>query len=130
MKQVFVVLRLTQLQFSVSGLPFHPVNHWFQFPACGRSYAPKAILLKIPLDRTSLVTCPGVRASSEQDYKICGDFVLKLGLPDRCLVVALIQQDYVRVPGAGDHISPHDTAILLVEDDVVDAALALFSPAK
>ncbi len=49
-----------------------------------------------------------------------------LALPERCLIVALIQQDYVRVPGAGDHMNAHDTAILLVEDDVVDAALSVF----
>jgi trk system potassium uptake protein TrkA len=53
-----------------------------------------------------------------------------LDLPDRCLIVALIQQDYVRVPGAGDHMNAHDTAILLVEDDVVDAALAVFVPTR
>jgi trk system potassium uptake protein TrkA len=53
-----------------------------------------------------------------------------LELPERCLVVALIQQDYVRVPGANDHLSAHDTAILLVEDDVVDAALAVFAPGR
>ena len=54
----------------------------------------------------------------------------ELGLPDRCLVVALIQQDYVRVPGANDRIHAGDIAVLLVEDDVVDQALDLFSPAK
>jgi len=53
-----------------------------------------------------------------------------LELPDRCLVVALIQQDYVRVPGAGDHMNANDTAILLVEDDVVDMALNVFAPGK
>lgn len=53
-----------------------------------------------------------------------------LALPERCLVVALIQQDYVRVPGAGDHMHANDTAILLVEDDVVDAALSLFAPVR
>lgn len=51
----------------------------------------------------------------------------ELGLPERCLVVVVVQQDYVRVPGAGDQLNANDTAILLVEDDVVDAALEVFS---
>ena len=51
----------------------------------------------------------------------------ELGLPDRCLVVALIQQDYVRVPGATDRIHAGDIAVLLVEDDVENDALDLFS---
>ncbi|MFK7766497.1 MAG: Trk system potassium transporter TrkA [Mariniblastus sp.] len=54
----------------------------------------------------------------------------ELGLPDRCLMVAIIHQDYVRVPGATDRLAANDTAILLVEDDVVDTALTLFSPTK
>ena len=54
----------------------------------------------------------------------------ELELPDRCLVVAIIQQDYVRVPGASDKLSPGDTAIVLVEDDVVDSALTFFEPVK
>ena len=52
----------------------------------------------------------------------------ELGLPERCLMVAMIHQDYVRVPGASDRLAPRDVAILLVEDDVVDAALKLFAP--
>jgi len=55
--------------------------------------------------------------------------VKDLGLPDRCLIVAVIQQDYVRVPGANDRLSIGDTAVILLEDDVVDAMLAVFAPA-
>lgn len=54
----------------------------------------------------------------------------ELGLPDRCLIVALVQQDVVRVPGAKDKFQAHDTAILLLEDDVVDAALSMFETKK
>ena len=54
--------------------------------------------------------------------------VKDLGLPDRCLIVAVIQQDYVRVPGATDRLSDGDTAVILLEDDVVDATLAVFAP--
>ncbi len=56
--------------------------------------------------------------------------VKDLGLPDRCLIVAVIQQDYVRVPGANDRLSAGDTAVILLEDDVVDATLAVFVPAS
>ena len=55
--------------------------------------------------------------------------IAELGLPERCLIVAIVKQDYVRVPGAADRLQPNDTAILLVEGDVVDSALAIFEPA-
>ena len=63
--------------------------------------------------------CPATKAN-----------LAELGLPERCLMVAVIQQDDVRVPGAADRLNANDTAILLVEDDVVHTALALFAPAK
>lgn len=66
--------------------------------------------------------CPGSRASEVT--------LAEMGLPERCLVVAIIQHDYVRVPGAKDRINPNDTVVMLVEDDVVDAALAFFRPSK
>ncbi|HMP80980.1 MAG TPA: NAD-binding protein, partial [Pirellulaceae bacterium] len=50
-----------------------------------------------------------------------------LPLPPRCLVAAMIQDGYVRVPSGNDRFRPSDTAILLVEDDTIDAALAQFS---
>jgi trk system potassium uptake protein TrkA len=55
--------------------------------------------------------------------------IADLGLPERCLIVAASKQDEVRVPGARDRLSANDTAILLVEDDVMNAALAVFTPA-
>lgn len=54
--------------------------------------------------------------------------IADLGLPERCLIVAASKQDQVRVPGARDRLSVNDTAVLLVEDDVMDAALDVFSP--
>ena len=56
--------------------------------------------------------------------------IAELGLSERCLIVAIVKQDDVRVPGARDRLQPNDIAILLVEDDVVDAALTVFQPAK
>ncbi len=52
--------------------------------------------------------------------------LMELGLPERCLVVAVIQQDQVRVPGAKDRFAVRDTVVLIVEDDVAEAALGLF----
>ncbi len=51
----------------------------------------------------------------------------EIGLPDRCLVAAIIRQDAVHVPGAGDEIVPSDVAILIVEDDVIDMAVSFFA---
>ncbi len=51
----------------------------------------------------------------------------EIGLPDRCLVAAIIRQDAVHVPGAGDQIVFGDVAILIVEDDVIDVAVSFFS---
>ena len=50
-----------------------------------------------------------------------------VGLPDRCLVTAIIRQDAVHVPGAADQINVGDVAILIVEEDVIDAAVSFFS---
>ena len=58
------------------------------------------------------------------------EILAELGLPDRCLVIALIQQDYVRVPGAQDRIHPGDVAVLLAEEDVVDQVLEVFTPGQ
>lgn len=51
----------------------------------------------------------------------------ELGLPERCLIVAEIKQDFVRVPGAKDRVEPGDHVIMLVEDDVADSAVARFT---
>ncbi|MEM9413808.1 MAG: NAD-binding protein, partial [Planctomycetota bacterium] len=51
----------------------------------------------------------------------------ELGLPDRCLVAAIGNQDTFRVPGGNDRIQGSDTAIIIVEEDVMDAALAFFN---
>ena len=56
-----------------------------------------------------------------------GGSLAEIGLPDRCLVAAIIRQDAVHVPGAGDRIDASDVAILIVEDDVIDVAVSFFS---
>ena len=49
-------------------------------------------------------------------------------LPARCLLVAIIQQDTVRLPGGHTKLVAGDVAVLLVEEDVEDEALAYFNP--
>lgn len=51
-----------------------------------------------------------------------------LKLPERCLVVAVIQHNYVRVPIASDRLQPGDLAVLLIDQDILPAALPLFEP--
>ena len=51
----------------------------------------------------------------------------EIGLPDRCLVAAIIRQDSVYVPGASDKVDASDVAILIVEEDVINAAVSFFS---
>ena len=50
----------------------------------------------------------------------------KLGLPERCLVVAFIRHDHVRIPTANEKIPEHSKVILLAEEDVEDAVLSKF----
>ena len=47
-------------------------------------------------------------------------------LPARCLLVAVIQQETVRLPGGHTKLQSGDVAVLLVEEDVQDEALAYF----
>ena len=60
------------------------------------------------------------------DSKITTDVLAAVGLPDRCLVAAIMHHDVVRVPSADDRPQPGETAIILVEEDVVDAAVSFF----
>ncbi|MEZ6093334.1 MAG: Trk system potassium transporter TrkA [Pirellulaceae bacterium] len=54
----------------------------------------------------------------------------ELKLPDGCLIVALIQHDYVRVPSGKDRLQTGDVVILLVEEEVADEAVARFAMQK
>lgn len=51
-----------------------------------------------------------------------------LELPPQCLIVALIQEEFARVPGADDRLSAGDTVIALVADTAVDETLKVFQP--
>ena len=52
-----------------------------------------------------------------------------LGLPERCLMVAIVQHEQVRVPGADDKLQPGDSAVVIVEDDVMEKCLMFFQKA-
>jgi len=47
-------------------------------------------------------------------------------LPDQCLIAAVLQQEYVRVPGADDQLGVGDTVVALIDDSVVEATLHQF----
>ncbi len=52
-----------------------------------------------------------------------------LGLPERCLLVAIVQHEQVRVPAADDKLQPGDSAVVIVEDDVMERCLMFFQKA-
>ena len=54
----------------------------------------------------------------------------EIGLPDRCLIVAVIFHDYIRVPAANDRLQVGEMAVVLMEEDVIDAAMGVFTPVK
>ena len=49
-----------------------------------------------------------------------------LQLPDQCLIAAVIRQDFTHVPGGDDRLQVGDTAIALVNSEVVEEVVALF----
>ena len=53
--------------------------------------------------------------------------IMEMGLPERCLIVAVVQQDTVRVPSANDRLKPGDSVVVIVEDDVLDACVGMFT---
>lgn len=50
-----------------------------------------------------------------------------VALPPKCLIAAVIQKDFVRVPGADDRLMPGDMAVALIDDSSVEDALSLFA---
>ncbi len=62
------------------------------------------------------------------DSPITKGTLAELDLPKRFLVAAVGSQDSLRVPGGNDKLQGGDTAIILVEEDVMDLALSFFDP--
>jgi len=52
----------------------------------------------------------------------------QLSLPPQCLIVAIIHESYVRVPGAQDRLYAGDTVVALVENTAVEQTVKMFSP--
>ncbi len=50
----------------------------------------------------------------------------KLALPDQCLIAAVLQEGFARVPGADDRLHAGDTVIAMVADAAIDDALQVF----
>ncbi len=48
-------------------------------------------------------------------------------LPPQCLIAVVVQEDFVRVPGADDRLRPGNTVIALIDDSAVDESLAMFN---
>ncbi len=52
-----------------------------------------------------------------------GQPLRELDMPAHCLLVALIRQEFIRVPTASDQLQPQDRVILLVEEHDADEAI-------
>jgi trk system potassium uptake protein TrkA len=50
-----------------------------------------------------------------------------VSFPPLCLIAAVIHENYVKVPGADDRLSPGDTVVALVQEAMVEDAVNLFS---
>jgi trk system potassium uptake protein TrkA len=50
-----------------------------------------------------------------------------LQLPSQCLIAAVMQVDYVRVPSADERLHPGDIVLALIDDEAVEEALTQFS---
>lgn len=61
-----------------------------------------------------------------KDAPITRNNLAETDLPDRCLIVAVLQQEVVRIPGGSTRLQAGDTAIVLVEGDVTEKALSYF----
>ncbi|REJ69657.1 MAG: Trk system potassium transporter TrkA [Planctomycetota bacterium] len=48
-------------------------------------------------------------------------------LPAKCLIAVVVQEDFVRVPGADDRLHAGDTVIALIDDSAVAESLQMFS---
>ena len=52
--------------------------------------------------------------------------LMNLPLPTKCLIMAVIRHDYVRIPGADDQLKDGDHVIAVVDESVAGEMLALF----
>ena len=52
--------------------------------------------------------------------------IAEMGLPERCLIVAMVQNELVRVPSAKDKLHAGDSVVVIVEDDVMETCIGMF----
>ena len=46
--------------------------------------------------------------------------IANLHLPERCLIAAVMREDYVKVAGADDRLQAGDVVVALIEDSVFE----------
>ena len=49
-----------------------------------------------------------------------------LNLPRQCLIAAVIQEQFARVPGGDDRLQPGETVVALAADSAIDQAIKIF----
>ncbi|OHB82382.1 MAG: Trk system potassium transport protein TrkA [Planctomycetes bacterium RBG_16_64_12] len=50
-----------------------------------------------------------------------------VNFPPQCLIAAMIHENYVKVPGADDRLSPGDTVVALVQNAAIEDTVKLFT---
>ncbi len=71
-----------------------------------------------------------VEVEVSADSPACQQSLANLKLPPKCLVAAMIWENYVSVPSADDRLKPDSTALLLAEESVLSLALDFFKSDK
>ena len=62
----------------------------------------------------------------DEDCPATEHVLANLRLPAQCLIAAVLREEFVRVPGADDHLRAGDTVVALVDDNALDETLAFF----
>ncbi|MDA7978343.1 MAG: Trk system potassium transporter TrkA [Pirellulales bacterium] len=63
----------------------------------------------------------------DEDVPATEHVLAKLPLPQESLIVAVVNQEFVRVPGADDRLSQGDIVIAMVADSAMDGTVRVFS---
>ena len=62
-----------------------------------------------------------------KDTPVTEHVLANVPLPTQCLIAVVVQEEFVRVPGADDRLNAGDTVIALIDDTAVEESLAMFS---
>jgi len=63
----------------------------------------------------------------EEGAAVTEHVLANLKLPNQCLVAAIMREQFVQVPGADDRLKPGDTAVVIVEESVMEDAMQFFN---